>query len=56
LRIRNALRASTGYPPGCGAPGGPPQVLAAAAYPGQSWRVSMNTGICREVLAWVSPS
>ena len=39
-----------------GAPGGAPRVLAAAAYPGQSWRVSMNTGICRVVLAWASPS
>ena len=28
----------------------------AAIVAGQSWRVSMNTGICRMVLAWASPS
>jgi hypothetical protein len=28
----------------------------AAVVAGQSWRVSMNTGICRVVLAWASPS
>ena len=30
--------------------------ISSALGEGQSWRVSMNTGICRVVLAWVSPS